>query len=439
MNSMFAIEVQGLSKAYRIGTREAPVDSMMQLAGRILMSPWRNWRRLGRMDVTKDLGTSQDLHWALQDLSFHVREGESLAVIGRNGAGKSTLLKILSRITEPTSGRAVIQGRVASLLEAGTGFHPELTGRENVYMNGTVLGMTKREIDRKFERIAEFSGVEKFLDTPVKRYSSGMKVRLAFAVAAHLDPELLIIDEVLAVGDASFQKRCMDRMAEISREGRTILFVSHNLDLVDRLCHRAIVLRQGSLQYEGTVQDAISHYLTDEAQCGSVRDLTVHSRSGDGRARFAQVEIQNSLGHPCVFHRFGDTLRVAITIDADCELRDVGIAVILNSASGNRIITSWNRETDSTFHFDRGSHRCYCDFENLRLRPGHDLWVSLWMEQGGSVLDFVESVIEIQCRAEDEASQRLSTDRSQGVIALPQRWGIETIDHSPAKEVVVHR
>lgn len=439
MNSMFAIEAQGLSKAYRIGTREAPADSMMQVASRLLLAPWRNLRRLRRMDVSKDLKSSEDLHWALRDLSFHVREGESLAVIGRNGAGKSTLLKILSRITEPTAGRAVIQGRVASLLEVGTGFHPELTGRENVYMNGTVLGMTKREIDRKFDRIADFSGVEKFLDTPVKRYSSGMKVRLAFAVAAHLDPELLIIDEVLAVGDASFQKRCMDRMSEMSREGRTILFVSHNLDLVDRLCQRAIVLRQGRLQFEGTVQEAISCYLTDETDHGPVRDLTQHSRSGDGRARFAQVEIQNSAGQPCDFHAFGDTLRVALTIDADCELRDVGIAVILSSASGHRIITSWNRETDMVFHIDRGRHRCYCDFESLRLRPGHDLWVSLWMEQGGSVLDFVESVAEIQCRSQDEDSRRLSTDRAQGVIALPQRWSIESCHDFSVKAVVVRR
>jgi lipopolysaccharide transport system ATP-binding protein len=419
---MLAIEARNLSKAYRIGTREAAPESLMELAGRFLMAPWRNWRRIQRMDVSGQPDSSDDLHWALSDLSFDVREGESLAVIGRNGAGKSTLLKILSRITEPTSGHAWIHGRVASLLEVGTGFHPELTGRENVYMNGTVLGMTKREIDRKFDRIAEFSGVEKFLDTAVKRYSSGMKVRLAFAVAAHLDPEILIIDEVLAVGDASFQKRCMDRMAEIAREGRTILFVSHNLDLVDRLCKRAIVLRQGRLTYEGNVQDAISYYLTDDSQRGAVRDLSKHPRSGDGRARFTQVKILNASGQPSDYHSFGNSIRIAMTINASCDLRDVGVAVVLSTVSGSRVITGWNREADTPLHFERGENQCYCDFEELRLRPGHELWVSLWMEQGGGVLDFVESVTEIECRAQDDDSQRLSTDRAQGVIALRQRW-----------------
>jgi lipopolysaccharide transport system ATP-binding protein len=436
---MLAIQAQNLGKAYRIGTRELPPDSAIESLLRLLMMPWNNWQRLRRQEISTSQAAAADTHWALRDLSFDVREGEALAVIGKNGAGKSTLLKLLSRITEPTTGRAVIQGRVASLLEVGTGFHPELTGRENVYMNGTVLGMTKREIDRKFASIAEFAGVEKFLDTAVKRYSSGMKVRLAFSVAAHLDPEVLIIDEVLAVGDASFQKRCMDRMAEISREGRTILFVSHNLDLVDRLCQRAIVLREGRLKFEGNVQEAIAYYLTDEAQHGAVRDLSKSPRSGDGRARFVEIETLNAVDQPCEYYRVGETVRIRMTLDVGSPLRDVGIAVILSSVSGSRVITSWNREVGAAFDFEQGLYRCTCDFEELRLRPGHELWISLWMEQGGSVVDYVEAVTEIRSQAHDEATRSLSTDRAQGVIALNQHWSIARRHGSTANDMTITR
>ncbi|MGD9857227.1 MAG: ABC transporter ATP-binding protein, partial [Planctomycetaceae bacterium] len=204
-----AITVENLSKAYRIGLKEEIPDTLLSAATSVLRAPLKNLKRLRSLDTYSTNGDAEDIVWALKDVSFEVQEGEVLGVIGRNGAGKSTLLKILSRITKPTSGRAIIRGRVSSLLEVGTGFHPELSGRENVYMNGTILGMTKREIDRKFDEIVDFSGVEKFLDTPIKRYSSGMKVRLAFAVAAHLEPEILIIDEVLAEGDAEFQSKCL--------------------------------------------------------------------------------------------------------------------------------------------------------------------------------------------------------------------------------------
>ena len=430
------IQVSNLSKAYRIGKKLVRADSLVGLLRDTLTAPLRNFRMM-RHPASAESERDKELHWALRDVSFDLQQGEVLGVIGRNGAGKSTLLKILSRISEPTSGEVKITGRVASLLEVGTGFHPELTGRENVYLNGTILGMRKKEIDRKFDEIAEFSGVEKFLDTAVKRYSSGMKVRLAFAVAAHLDPEILIIDEVLAVGDASFQKRCIERMLEISREGRTILFVSHNIDLVDRLCNRAIVLRGGGLEFKGNVHDAIAYYMAEDAQQGTVRDLTSHVRSGDGRARFVQVEIQNAEGQPCDFFSIGETVRVVMTLDVNFELMDVGIAVILSSASGNRVVTSWNREADTSFHFDQGQHRIYCEFEDLKLRPGHELWVSLWMEDTGSVVDHVESVTEIRSRAHDEASRKLSTDRAQGVIALNQRWGLDRRNPSTTKNIGV--
>src|SRR5215467_13278276 len=234
------VRVENVSKRYLIGHREAGKDGLRHAIENTVRHPVR-WL----LDRKRNMQAAHEAFWALKDISFQVKQGDVVGIIGRNGAGKSTLLKILSRITEPTSGRIGIKGRVASLLEVGTGFHAELTGRENIFLNGAILGMTRSEIKSKFDQIVDFSGVEQFLDTPVKRYSSGMYVRLAFAVAAHLQPEILIVDEVLAVGDAEFQKRCIDRMAELARSGRTILFVSHNMQLIPLLCKRAVLLNQG--------------------------------------------------------------------------------------------------------------------------------------------------------------------------------------------------
>lgn len=255
-----AITVESLSKAYRIGRKEQVPDTLVGAAASWLKAPLSNLGRLRRLDTFSQNGEADDVVWALKDVSFEVSRGEVIGIIGRNGAGKSTLLKILSRITEPTSGRAVIRGRVSSLLEVGTGFHPELTGRENIYMNGTVLGMTKREIERKFDEIVDFSGVEAFLDTPVKRYSSGMTVRLAFAVAAHLEPETLVIDEVLAVGDVEFQNKCLGKMQDVARGGRTILFVSHNMAAVTNFCGRGILLANGTVRCVGSIQQTLDVY-----------------------------------------------------------------------------------------------------------------------------------------------------------------------------------
>ena len=240
-NKKIVIKVEHISKCYRIGLKETMQDSFLSTIGGFIKNPLKNYRNYRSLynfdDINPDQNESpSDVIWAVRDISFEVQEGEIVGIIGVNGAGKSTLLKILSKITAPTSGRVTIRGRVSSLLEVGTGFHPELTGRENVYLNGTILGMRKKEIDRKFDEIVDFSGIEKFIDTPVKRYSSGMKVRLAFAVAAHLEPEILIIDEVLAVGDARFQKKCMDKMKEVGQHGRTVLFVSHSIAVDPVMC-----------------------------------------------------------------------------------------------------------------------------------------------------------------------------------------------------------
>jgi lipopolysaccharide transport system ATP-binding protein len=283
-----AIEAQELSKRYRLGQMQAAYgtlrDSMARAAARLA----------GRVEPHE----RQEV-WALRDVSFSVREGEVLGVIGRNGAGKSTLLKILTRITAPTSGRAVIRGRVGSLLEVGTGFNPELTGRENVFLNGSILGMKRREIQRKLPDIIEFSGIEKFIDTPVKRYSSGMYVRLAFSVAAHLEPEILLVDEVLAVGDAEFQQRCLGRMEDFSGTGRTVLFVSHNMQTVNQLCDRAIWLDGGTIVEDGEPSEVVTHYLHTSHSSGSrIAWPDDESAPGDDLARLLSVRAIDQDGHP---------------------------------------------------------------------------------------------------------------------------------------------
>ena len=276
-----AIEVQELSKRYRIGQMQAAYgtlrDSMTRTAARL---------------AGREQGHTRQEIWALRDVSFTVREGEVLGVIGRNGAGKSTLLKVLTRITSPTSGRAVIRGRVGSLLEVGTGFNSELTGRENVFLNGSILGMKRREIQRKLDDIIEFSGIEKFMDTPVKRYSSGMYVRLAFSVAAHLEPEILLVDEVLAVGDAEFQQRCLGRMEQFSGTGRTVLFVSHNMQTINQLCDRAIWIDGGKIVDDGDPSEVVTHYLrTSHASGSHITWPDDESAPGDDLARLLSVRV----------------------------------------------------------------------------------------------------------------------------------------------------
>jgi lipopolysaccharide transport system ATP-binding protein len=345
-----AIEATGVSKRYRLGEyqaaygtlRESLVHAGRRLAGREHRSP------------------TQEL-WALDEVSFQVREGEVLGVIGRNGAGKSTLLKVLTRITTPTSGRIEIRGRVGSLLEVGTGFHPELTGRENIYLNGAILGMKRREIQAKLPAMVEFSGVEAFLDTPVKRYSSGMYVRLAFSVAAHLEPEILLVDEVLAVGDAEFQARCLGRMEDFGATGRTVVFVSHNMQAMAQLCDRAILLERGRIVMEGTSPDVVAHYLQTSAGAGATRewpdlaeapgDELVRLRSvrivdADG-ATVDHVDVRRPVGVEIVFRvlRDGPPVVPKIKVVADSRIAfnamDVDPRWHAASPPGDHVATAW--------------------------------------------------------------------------------------------------
>ena len=296
-----AIKVDGLNKCFRIGLKEKTHEDLGRTVVEYLKRPITNYRKYRSLYDFSDITSgptdyqSEDIIWAVKNLSFEVKQGEVLGIIGRNGAGKSTLLKILSKITPPTTGHIELRGRVSSLLEVGTGFHQELTGRENVYLNGTVLGMRKKEVDQKFDEIVAFSGVEKFLDTPVKRYSSGMRVRLAFAVAAHLEPEILIIDEVLAVGDAEFQKKCLNKMQDVGQEGRTVLFVSHNMPAVTRMCERAILLQNGELVQDGVATDVVSEYLNTGLGLSNMQEWPdLATAPGDNVTRLRAVRVKNT-------------------------------------------------------------------------------------------------------------------------------------------------
>jgi lipopolysaccharide transport system ATP-binding protein len=291
MPSETAIVVKNLAKRYMIGHQRSKDDGLRHAIENAVRTPLRYLRSGARRN-----GKREEF-WALRDINIEIKAGEAVGIIGRNGAGKSTLLKLLSRITEPTSGSIRIRGRVASLLEVGTGFHQELTGRENIFLNGAILGMTRVEIKRKFDEIVAFSGVEKFIDTPVKRYSSGMYVRLAFAVAAHLEPEILVVDEVLAVGDSEFQKKCLDKMDDVGHSGRTVLFVSHNMQAITRLCPRAILLNEGRIKLDGASSEVANAYLRSGITTTAVREWPdIANAPGDNVIRFCAVRVRSEKG-----------------------------------------------------------------------------------------------------------------------------------------------
>jgi len=380
-----AISVENLSKVYRLGVKDQTPDTIAGAFTGALRSPLKNWRRLRDLARFRPDDDSPDALWALRDVSFEVAEGEVLGVIGRNGAGKSTLLKILSRITEPTHGRAVIHGRVSSLLEVGTGFHPELTGRENIYMNGTILGMRKREIDRKFDEIVDFSGVEKFLDTPIKRYSSGMNVRLAFAVAAHLEPEILIIDEVLAVGDAEFQKKCLGKMHDVAQDGRTVLFVSHNMAAVESLCNRGMYLAKGRLADVGPIVEIVSLYRSHiMAGVESARQDFHHTQF------FRKVEIFDEAGSPSNLLPIGRDLRLRLILDPDRPVKYPRVVVGINDILGYRLMSIQTPANGKSIGAIDGPTTLECVVHDFPLAPGaYVLSLALWENR-----ELIESVPE---------------------------------------------
>jgi lipopolysaccharide transport system ATP-binding protein len=315
------LQVENLSKLYRLGSADDLVAKDSNIILQTLKKPLTNFRKYRSLYTFTDEELSgaenrSDLLWALRDVSFDVDAGEVVGLVGANGAGKSTLLKILSRITSPTRGRAIIRGRVSCLIEVGTGFHPELTGRENIYMSSTILGMRKAEVDRKLDEIIDFSGVEKFIDTPIKRYSSGMSVRLAFAVMANLESEIMIIDEVLAVGDAEFQRKCLNSMSDVGREGRTVLFVSHNMAAITRLCDRGLLLRDGQVVLDGTAADVVHHHVAAGSDDTISREWSdINEAPGNDVVRLRAVRIVGSSGAPLSTVKHSETVGIQMVYD----------------------------------------------------------------------------------------------------------------------------
>ncbi len=354
-----SLEIRGLSKRYLLG-RPQHQEMLRERLVEMIKRPF------GRNRETESI-------WALRDVSFDADEGEVVGIIGRNGAGKSTLLKILSRITYPTSGEVRVNGRVASLLEVGTGFHDELTGRENIYLNGSILGMRKREVEERFDAIVDFSGVEQFIDTPIKRYSSGMRLRLGFAVAAHLEPDVLIVDEVLAVGDAGFQKKCIQAMEGLRNSGRTVLFVSHNLAAVENLCSRGIWIDAGKIRMDGAAREVITAYMGSFAgERGSGADLSEKKdRLGSGEIRYTRLEYLSPEGVPCAMTRSGDGVVLRFHFHAEAPVRDPSFGFRLFSEMGTLIT-----ETGHWLHgihipkVGPGDGHIDVEIESLNLIPG---------------------------------------------------------------------
>jgi homopolymeric O-antigen transport system ATP-binding protein len=394
------LRVEGLGKSYRIGERE-PYKALRDVITDVATSPYRLVRG------TRRARPPADRIWALSGVSFDVRQGEVLGLIGRNGAGKSTLLKVLSRITDPTEGEVILRGRVGSLLEVGTGFHPELTGRENIYLNGTILGMRRAEIVRRFDEIVEFAGVGRFLDTPVKRYSSGMQVRLAFAVAAHLEPEILLVDEVLAVGDAEFQDKCLGKMRDVTQEGRTVVFVSHNLAAVRSLCPRALLLEQGKLAFDGPAHAAVERYLQHAAgardsavvdgQALAARLVKSKVYGGSPFFECSRIAVLDEGGTPSASFRSDEEATVAIDFTV---LRTVpSLRLLVTLTDGNQAVVLRTENVDDADlegppRFDPGDYRASVAIPRGLLGDARlDLNVSL-ISEVNQVLDYA-GVVEL--------------------------------------------
>jgi lipopolysaccharide transport system ATP-binding protein len=428
------ISVENLGKKYIIGHQQRQPyltlrDTIVQTfkeTGRRLLYPFLSSSNQPLIGLA-----STEEFWALREASFDVNEGERVGIVGRNGAGKSTLLKLVSRITEPTMGRIHLKGRLASLLEVGTGFHPELSGRENIYLNGAILGMSKSEMERKFDAIVDFAEVDRFLDTPVKRYSSGMYVRLAFAVAAHIEPEILIVDEVLAVGDGAFQKKCLRKMEEVSGSGRTILFVSHNLQAIRALCPRAILLDKGRMVSDAPTEETLEHYIRKlkELQIDAeteVRNAAV--RRGSGAIRFTGVSVQDECGRETYSFSMGDTIRFRFSYKVFKDLRGLAINVGLRSGLTGEIVTNVRHilTTDQVSSNTNGT--VTVEFPDICIRPGeYPLYLHISERRLGTPnIDVVDGLTPPLVIRVDRDRETLDFDpvHSIGYFSIPSRVSV---------------
>ncbi len=425
-----AITVEGLGKKYRLGGT---------LANRALKHHLRQAVRAMGLNRA-NAADSPDEFWALRDISFEVEEGQILGVIGRNGAGKSTLLKILSQITAPTTGSARIRGRVSSLLEVGTGFHPELTGRENIFLNGTILGMSRAEIRRKLDDIVDFSGVRKFIDTPVKRYSSGMYVRLAFSVATHLEPEILIVDEVLAVGDAEFQKKCLGRMKDVAGGGRTILFVSHNLAAVANLCDKAALLVGGRLETIGSVKETVDTYMSTASRLAAQQVSDRDDRQGNGRIRIQEVVLLNDAGAVGNMFVCGGEMSIALRyrVEGEETLNDVVVGVAVSKDGALQLADLGNSVSDSSFRDVRGEGWFVCRMPRLNLAAGRYV-LNVICRVEAEIADWVLDAAEFNVESGDFYGNGRTVDTEQSLVLIDYSWHARTAEEfgpgTPLKEL----
>jgi lipopolysaccharide transport system ATP-binding protein len=420
MSGDIVIRAEGLGKKYIIG-HEAERERYVALRDVVARSARNLWRKTADMVRGRAIisGDATEEFWALKDVNFEVKRGEVLGIIGRNGAGKSTLLKILSRITEPSEGRVTIKGRVASLLEVGTGFHPELTGRENIYLNGAILGMTRAEIRRKFDEITTFAEIERFLDTPVKRYSSGMYVRLAFAVAAHLEPEILVVDEVLAVGDATFQKKCLSKMSEVAGNGRTVLFVSHNVAAVQALCTKSLLMLNGRLSALGSSVDIVALYLaTNTGKSVADGDLRGLHRRGEGNVRFRRIEFLDRNGLTLPSPKTGEELNIVLEFEGSrTERRSARVGITFYNALETALfICAMETTLHEPLQIGAGD-KTSCRVSRLPLSAGR-YKIELFLERNGVIEDWVQDFVLIDVAD----GSFFGTARN-----LPQGWEGKTV------------
>ena len=430
--SHIAIRAEGLSKQYFIGSRARQHDTFRGALTDALTTPFRRAFHLlsGQATGAADLDRSI---FAIEDVSFDVRRGEVLGIIGRNGAGKSTLLKILSRITEPTTGYADIHGRVGSLLEVGTGFHPELTGRENIYLNGAILGMSRDDLNRKFDEIVDFAEVSTFLETPVKHYSSGMYLRLAFAVAAHLEPEILLIDEVLAVGDAKFQRKCIGKMEDVANQGRTVLFVSHNLGSIRQLCDRCILLGKGRVQTEGSPDEVIRQYISAE-NFSSGADLVPGesaARSGTGEGRIVRCAVFNAAGKLDSLLGIGEPFHIRLEISMPAEEAKIVAGFEIKQMDGLQVLNLRSDGQELSFTLDGKSSRYVFDtvVPALPLYPGTYAVEPWFAYKGGRRIDHLHEALTVSFEPRGHFAAERMIQPGRGVILVDCEWtqtGVET-------------
>lgn len=413
-----AITTHNLGKQYHIGARQKSYNRLSEQLLDAAAAPFRRAGRILRGDATGAAGLDQTM-WALKDVSLQIRRGDVVGIIGRNGAGKSTLLKILSQITEPTTGYADVYGRIGSLLEVGTGFHPELTGRENIFLNGAILGMSRAEVKRKFDEIVAFAEIDEFIDTPVKHYSSGMYVRLAFSVAAHLETDTLLVDEVLAVGDVAFQRKCLGKMEDAASTGRTVLFVSHNMGLMQTLCQRGIFLEDGTVIADGDIGEAVNAYLRSLDEAGGQDLAQRRDRRGRGDVRVVRVEIYNGQGLPTTILRSGSSARFHFYLDRLVPGASCLFSVFNQFGQQLAVFETALPGPEDYREPDLGP--CFiCEFDELMFLPGR-YRLNVMIRDGGEVQDFVEAAATFDVEA-GHLRGRPMNRRKQSSVGLPHRW-----------------